>query len=138
MAKLRSASSRISTTGSGWRHSQMAAAIRAKTATEKKRTMKRLSSQSSVCPRSRTTSRHAKPRATRKIPRPSIRSLPLFRAASTSRVNSGGSNTSRLVKIRETIPIGMLIKKIQRQLQLSVIQPPSGGPIAGAVTMAML
>jgi len=35
-------------------------------------------------------------------------------------------------------PDGMLIKKIQRQLQLSVIHPPSGGPITGAVTMAML
>jgi len=69
----------------------------------------------------------------RKIPRPSIRSLPSFRAASTSRVNSGGSDTTLLVKIRETIPIGMLMKKIHRQLQLSVIHPPRGGPMTGAV-----
>src|SRR5216684_2362495 len=77
MAKFRSASRRISTTGSGWRHSQNAAAIRATSAIEKNKTMKPLSNQSSVCPRSRTTSRHAKPAATRTIPSPSIRSLPL-------------------------------------------------------------
>src|SRR5882762_6397572 len=129
MAKFRSASRRISTTGSGCRHSQNAAAISATAAIEKNKTMKRLSNQSSVWPRSRTTSKHAKPRATRKIPRPSIRSLPPLRAATTSRVNSGGSETSRFVRIRDTIPMGMLIKKIHRQLQLSVIQPPSGGPL---------
>src|SRR5882762_629166 len=82
MAKLRSASRRISTTGSGWRHSQKAAEISATSATEKNKTMKPLSNQSSVCPRSRTTSRHAKPRATRTIPRPSMRSLPPFRLVS--------------------------------------------------------
>src|SRR5258708_1644404 len=129
MAKLRSASRRISTTGSGWRHSQKIAAIRATIATEKKKTMKLLSNQSKVWPRSRTTSRLAKPRATRKMPSPSIRSLPSFRAASTSRVNSGGSDTSRLVRISDRMPMGILIKKIQRQLQLSVIHPPRGGPM---------
>ena len=85
MAKLRSERSRISTTGSGWCHSQTAAAINAKTATERKMTIKRLSSQSRVCPRSSTTSRDANPRAMRKIPRPSIRSLPSFRAAGVRR-----------------------------------------------------
>src|SRR5262249_22706046 len=39
---------------------------------------------------------------------------------------------------KETMPMGMLIKKIQRQLQLSVIQPPSGGPMTGAGAVAML
>src|SRR5216684_3268941 len=65
MAKLRSPSSRISTTGSGWRHSQIAAIIKAMTATQRKITMKLLSNQSSVWPRSSTTSRHANPRAAR-------------------------------------------------------------------------
>ena len=76
--------------------------------------------------------------ATEKIPQPSIFSLPPLRAASTSRLNSGGSESKRLVRISEMMPMGMLMKKTQRQLQWSVIQPPSGGPIAGAVTMAML
>src|SRR6266481_231086 len=49
MAKFRSASRRISTTGSGWRHSQKAAAISATSAIEKNKTMKPLSKQSSVC-----------------------------------------------------------------------------------------
>ena len=35
------------------------------------------------------------------------------------------------------MPTGRLIKKIQCQLKLSVIQPPSVGPIAGAATTAM-
>ena len=37
----------------------------------------------------------------------------------------------------EMTPIGRLIKKIQCQLKLSVIQPPKVGPIAGAATTAM-
>ena len=36
------------------------------------------------------------------------------------------------------IPIGTLMKKTQRHEKLSVIQPPRGGPMAGAVTIAML
>src|SRR5580698_797478 len=43
---------------------------------------------------------------------------------------------SREVSRREMIPTGMLMKKIQRQVKLSVIQPPRVGPIAGAVTTA--
>src|SRR5437667_5591634 len=35
-------------------------------------------------------------------------------------------------------PIGILIKNTHRHEKLSVIQPPNGGPIAGAVTIAML
>src|ERR1700739_1180871 len=38
---------------------------------------------------------------------------------------------------REINPTGILMKKIQRQVKLSVIQPPRVGPIAGAVTTAM-
>ena len=63
--------------------------------------MKLLSNQSSVWPRSSTTSRHANAIATEEMPQPSIFSLPPRRAASTSRVNSGGSETSRLVRISE-------------------------------------
>ena len=44
---------------------------------------------------------------------------------------------SREVSSRERMPTGMLMKKIQRQVKLSVIHPPSVGPIAGAVTTAM-
>ena len=36
-----------------------------------------------------------------------------------------------------TTPTGTLMKKTQRQAKLSVIQPPSVGPIAGATTTAM-
>lgn len=39
---------------------------------------------------------------------------------------------------RESSPIGTLIKKTQRQLNVSVIHPPRGGPMAGVVTIAML
>ncbi len=35
------------------------------------------------------------------------------------------------------MPTGMLMKKIQRQVKLSVIHPPRVGPMAGAVTTAM-
>lgn len=34
--------------------------------------------------------------------------------------------------------MGILMKKTQRQPQWSVSHPPSGGPITGVVTMAML
>src|SRR5271155_3006375 len=56
----------------------------------------------------------------------------------TTLVNFGGSDTSRFVSMSEMTPIGMLIKKTQRQEKLSVIHPPSGGPIAGALTIAMV
>ena len=36
-----------------------------------------------------------------------------------------------MVRSTETIPIGMFMKNIQCQDQLSVIQPPSSGPIIG-------
>ena len=41
------------------------------------------------------------------------------------------------MKKSESRPTGMLMKKIQCQLKLSVIQPPSVGPMAGATTTAM-
>ena len=53
-------------------------------------------------------------------------------------LNCGGSDTTLFVRYRETRPIGTLMKKTQRHEKLSVIQPPSGGPTAGAVTIAML
>ena len=45
-------------------------------------------------------------------------------------------NQARVSKI-ERMPTGILMKKIQRQVKLSVIHPPRVGPIAGAVTTAM-
>jgi hypothetical protein len=41
------------------------------------------------------------------------------------------------VRNSEMMPTGMLMKKIQRQLKLSVIHPPSVGPMAGANTTAI-
>ena len=49
----------------------------------------------------------------------------------------GGSEISRFVSSSEIIPTGMLMKKIQRHEKLSVIHPPSVGPIAGASTTAI-
>src|SRR5579864_508135 len=54
-----------------------------------------------------------------------------------SSFNQGGSSTSREVRNSDKIPTGMLMKKIQCQLKLSVIHPPSVGPTAGATTTAM-
>jgi hypothetical protein len=49
-----------------------------------------------------------------------------------------GSCTIRLERSSDRSPIGTLIKKTHRHEKLSVIHPPSGGPMAGAVTIAML
>ena len=43
----------------------------------------------------------------------------------------------RELRKSETMPTGTLMKKIQRQLELSVMKPPSVGPMAGASTTAM-
>src|SRR5208283_598629 len=56
---------------------------------------------------------------------------------SLRRLKYGGSWISRDVSRIDRMPTGILIKKIQRQLKLSVIHPPRVGPIAGAVTTAM-
>src|SRR5579864_6101071 len=52
-------------------------------------------------------------------------------------LSHGGSSTNRCVRNNESSPTGKLMKKIQCQLKLSVIQPPRVGPIAGATTTAM-
>src|SRR5580704_5501336 len=54
-----------------------------------------------------------------------------------SPLKCGGSLISREVSSREMMPTGTLMKKIQRQLYVSVIHPPSVGPSAGATTTAM-
>ena len=46
----------------------------------------------------------------------------------------GGSSTRRLTRMKARMPTGMLMKKIQRQEKLSVIHPPSVGPMEGART----
>ncbi len=43
----------------------------------------------------------------------------------------------REVRNSESAPMGRLMKKIQCQLKLSVIQPPRVGPMAGATTTAI-
>src|SRR3984893_12059320 len=42
----------------------------------------------------------------------------------------------REVNVRERIPTGIFNRKIQRQVKLSVTQPPRVGPMAGASTTA--
>ena len=49
----------------------------------------------------------------------------------------GGSSTSAMVIRMATTPTGTLMKKIQRHEKLSVIQPPSVGPMMGATTTPM-
>ena len=44
---------------------------------------------------------------------------------------------SIVVNTTDRIPNGMLMRKIHRQLKLSVIQPPSVGPMTGATTTPM-
>ena len=46
----------------------------------------------------------------------------------------GGSSTRRVTRMKARMPTGMLMKKIQRQEKLSVIQPPRVGPMDGAST----
>ena len=59
---------------------------------------------------------------------------PVFSLAATK---WGGSLTSRWRSNSESRPTGTLMKKTQRQVKLSVMKPPSVGPIAGASTTAM-
>ena len=95
-------------------------------------TMKCEPNQSSRWPLSSTTCRAPKPSASSPRPMKSTRNVLLLFF-----FMYGGSVISRLVSSMEMMPTGILMKKIQRQLKLSVIQPPSVGPIAGASTTAM-
>jgi len=107
------------------------AEISATSATEKNKTMKPLSNQSSVCPRSRTTSRHAKPRATRTIPRPSMRSLPPFRQFDFTReLGRVGNEPVRQVSGQNSD--GNFDKEDPAPTPVSVITPPSGGRSRGS------
>src|SRR6267143_3046338 len=49
----------------------------------------------------------------------------------------GGSLISTEVSSNEMIPTGTLMEKIQRHEKLSVIHPPSQGPMVGATTTAI-
>src|SRR2546430_17512205 len=49
----------------------------------------------------------------------------------------GGALTSKDVKSSEIIPTGILMYKIHLHENLSVIHPPSHGPIVGATTTAI-
>ena len=59
----------------------------------------------------------------------------MLRSRERSGLIHGGSSTSRVTRMKARIPTGMLMKKIQRQEKLSVIQPPSVGPMEGASTV---
>ncbi len=88
--------------------------------------------QSFSWPLSRKNSRQPTPPATSASPVKSIGSFSFMRA-----LMFGGSSTSLFDRYSDISPIGRLMKKIQCQLKLSVIQPPSVGPMAGATTTAM-
>src|ERR1700722_777595 len=88
--------------------------------------------ESSRCPLSSTTCSVPSPSASNPSPTKSTRKVLLFFC-----FIYGGSVINILVSSSEMIPTGILMKKIQRQLKLSVIHPPSVGPIAGANTTAM-
>src|SRR4029077_19058504 len=62
---------------------------------------------------------------------------PSARRSRRSRSSTSGSTTSHCTRASEMRPIGTLMKKIQRQEELSVIQPPIVGPTVGATMTAM-
>ena len=62
---------------------------------------------------------------------------PPARRSSRSRSSTSGSSTSQCTKASDASPIGTLMKKIQCQEKLSVIQPPIVGPTVGATMTAM-
>ena len=61
---------------------------------------------------------------------------PPARRSSRSRSSISGSSTSQCTSASDAIPIGTLMKKIQCQEKLSVIQPPIVGPTVGATITA--
>ena len=72
------------------------------------------------------------------MPQPSIFSLPLLRAASTSRVNSGGSESKPAGQDQRDDANGDVDE--EDPAPAPVVGDPAAerGPIAGAVTIAML
>ena len=58
-------------------------------------------------------------------------------ACAWAHLRCGGSVTTRFERSSDAIPTGMLMKKTQRQEKLSVMKPPSVGPMAGASTTAI-
>ena len=91
--------------------------------------------QSSIWPRSSTTSRQPSVIAIRAKPTQSIFRPPASRS-SRSRSSTSGSSTSQCTSASDARPIGTLMKKIQCQEKLSVIQPPIVGPTVGATITA--
>ena len=86
--------------------------------------------QSSIWPRSSTTSRQPSVIAISRKPIQSTFSPPASRSR-RSRSSTSGSSTSQCTSASEAMPIGTLMKKIQCQEKLSVIQPPTVGPTVG-------
>src|SRR5579862_1844557 len=91
--------------------------------------------QSSIWPRSSTTSRHPSVAAMSAKPTQSTFNPPASRS-SRSRLSTSGSSTNQCTSASEASPIGTLMKKIQCQEKLSVIQPPIVGPTVGATITA--
>src|ERR1019366_9598888 len=119
-AKLRFFSNFNSSTGCGVRHSWNTSVTSATAAMMPNVVMKPDPNQSSCWPLSRITCRHPMPRTISDRPMESI-----LMPAPLNFLSHGGSSTTVEVKNNESNPTGTLIRKIQRQLQLSVIQPPS-------------
>ena len=115
-AKLRRVNILRSTMGLSTCSSQNTNDTSATAATMLKPMMNDELNQSSSWPLSSTTSRQPRPVATR--PRPAQSTGPDRPRAAT---RCGGSVTKRLVSSSETRPTGTLMKKIQRQLKLSVM-----------------
>ena len=92
-----------------------------------------LENQSSRWPRSSVTSRQPSASATNRNPQIS-KWMPFRVRLARSSFITRGSQTSNWTRMNESAPIGTLIRKIQCQLMLSVITPPSVGPNTGPQT----
>ena len=96
--------------------------------------MSELENQSSRCPRSSVTSRQPSASATNRKPARSTE-RPFFSRFLRSFTSTFGSSTKSWVRKTEMMPTGTLMRKIQCQLALSVIQPPIEGPNTGPQTV---
>ena len=58
--------------------------------------------------------------------------MKFLRNCAVSSLTACGSSTRNQISVSATQPTGRLIRKIQCHEKLSVSQPPSSGPMAGA------
>ena len=66
-----------------------------------------------------------------------VEAQPLLEARLSAATRSGGSTITRAASSDSSAPTGTFSKNTQRHEKLSVIQPPSVGPMAGANTTEM-